>query len=307
MTSPSPTMTPAPGERLLRFVGDRVRFFLGSGDGRRPSGWRARLRTNLGRARELRDEIIHAHARGVPLAAASWRDLPMREDGDGWFLELPLAEAGFFKAKAYLLDPNGWQHWPEGPDVGISVHPDFCRTANTLYCAFPRMFGPAKTAVSSRNEKLEGQIRQIEEHGYAILPPSGKLRDVTQCLPHIIDRLGCRILHLLPINPTPTTYARFGRFGSPYAALDLTAIDPALVVFDKRTTGVDQFRELTFAAHLRGGRVFLDIVINHTGWGSTLQENHPEWFLRDGSGTFVSPGAWGIVWEDLVELKHHNV
>ena len=51
----------------------------------------------------------------------------------------------------------------------------------------------------------------------------------------------------------PTTNARFGRFGSPYAALDLTAIDPALVVFDKRTTGIDQFRELTYDAHLRGG------------------------------------------------------
>ena len=72
-------------------------------------------------------------------------------------------------------------------------------------------------------------------------------------MPHIIDTLGCRILHLLPVNPTPTTYARFGRFGSPYAALDLTAIDPALVEFDKRTTGIDQFRELTYATHLRGG------------------------------------------------------
>ena len=39
--------------------------------------------------------------------------------------------------------------------------------------------------------------------------------------------------------------------------------------------------------------MFLDIVINHTGWGSTLQENHPEWFLRKPDGAFVSPGAWG--------------
>jgi predicted glycogen debranching enzyme len=114
-------------------------------------------------------------------------------------------------------------------------------------------------------------------------------------------------LHLLPVNPTPTTYARFGRFGSPYAARDLTAIDSALVVFDRRSTGVDQFRELTYETHRRGGRVFLDIVINHTGWGSVLQERHPEWFLRQPEGTFVSPGAWGVTWEDLVELKHDNV
>ncbi len=49
------------------------------------------------------------------------------------------------------------------------------------------------------------------------------------------------------------------------------------------------------------------MVINHTGWGSVLQETHPEWFLRRSNGEFVSPGAWGVVWEDLIELKHDNV
>src|SRR5205814_3210024 len=109
-----------------------------------------------------------------------------------------------------------------------------------------------------------------------------------------------------PVNPTPTTYARLGRFGSPYAVQDLTAIDLSLVEFDRRTTGVDQFRELTYGTHLHDGKVLLDIVINHTGWGSRLQEEHPEWFVRDHMGTFVSPGAWGVIWEDLVELNHAN-
>ena len=300
-------MSPAPGERLLRFVGDRVRFTLKISKGeRRSKGWCARLRTNLGRAEVLRQEIIQAHAKGVPLAGASWCDLPMREDGEGWSLELPLADVGFFKAKAYLVDEKGWQHWPEGPDAGISVHPNIYRTANTIYCAFPRLFGPTRNAVSTQNPKLESQIQQIEQFGFAIIPPSGKLRDLVQCLPHIVDVLGCRILHLLPIHPTPTTFARFGRFGSPYAALDFTAVDPSLVVFDKRTTGIDQFRELTYAAHLRGARVIIDIVINHTGWGSKLEEEHPEWFLRKPDGEFASPGAWGVTWEDLVELNHIN-
>jgi predicted glycogen debranching enzyme len=291
---------------MLRFVGDRVRFTLKDSAGKRRNGWCARLRTNLGRAEVLRREIIEAHANGVPLAGASWCDLPMREDGDGWSLELPLAEVGFFKSKAYLLDEKGWQHWPEGADVGISVHPNDYRTANTIYCAFPRLFGPTRNSVSTQNPKLEAQIQQIEQFGYAIIPPSGKLRDLAQCLPHIIDVLGCRILHLLPVHPTPTTFARFGRFGSPYAALDFTAVDPSLIVFDKRTTAIDQFRELTYATHLRGGRVIIDIVINHTGWGSKLEEEHPEWFLRKPDGEFASPGAWGTVWEDLVEVNHVN-
>jgi len=298
-------MEPATGERLLRFVGDRVRFFVrGAGA---VSARRALLRTNLGRAAARRREIIAAHAGGAVSAGASWRDVPMQKTGDGWEIELPLAEVGFFKAKAYCLDDKNWQHWPEGPDVGISVHPDFARTANTIYCAFARSFGLSINLPATRDEKLEAQIKALEDKNFSVIPPSGKLRDLARRLPHIVQTLGCRIVHLLPVQPVPTTYARFGRFGSPYASLDLTAIDPALVEFDRRTTGVDQFCELTRATHLLGARVFLDIVINHTGWGSTLQENHSGFFLRDSDGAFTSPGAWGITWEDLVELKQDNV
>jgi starch synthase (maltosyl-transferring) len=301
-------MAPATGERILRFVGDRIRFSLrDENNSRARAGWRALLRTNLGRAAELRREIISAHAGGAVAAGASWRDAPMQKTADGWEIELPLAESGYFKAKAYLLDPKGWQHWPDGADIGISVHPNFARTANTIYCAFTRLFGATKKLASTRDEKIEEQIKPLDAQNYTVIPPSGKLRDLARQLPHIINTLGCRILHLLPIHPTPTTYARFGRFGSPYAALDMTAIDPALIEFDKRTTGVDQFCELTYAAHSLGARVFIDIVINHTGWGSTLQENCPEFFLKNPDGSFASPGAWGTVWEDLVELEQHDV
>ncbi len=298
-------MTPGPGERLVRFVGDQLSLHLTLG-GSLPEGWQARLRTNLGRGDALRREIIHAHTGQVKLANASWRDVPMTALDGAWSISFSLTEVGFFKAKAYAIDPQGRQHWPHGPDFGVSVHPDAYRTANTIYCAFPRMFGPTRTAANTIDPKHEAILKTLDGEGYTVIPPSGKLRDVIAFLPHIIDTLGCRILHLLPVSPTPVTYARFGRFGSPYAVQDLLAIDPALVEFDKRTTGIDQFRELTYATHARGAKVFLDVVINHTGWGSTLQENHPEWFVRDEKGSFVSPGAWGTVWEDLVEMDHSN-
>ena len=300
-------MLPAAGERLVRFVGDKIIFQLrAKNSGTRPHG-QARLRTNLGRAAVRRQEIISAHAGRAVIANSSWRDVPMQKTVDGWQVELPLAEVGYFKAKAYLLDEKNWQHWPDGSDVGISVHPNFARTANTIYCAFTRLFGATKNLANTTNEKLETQLKSLEAQGYATLPPSGTFRDLTKQLSHIVQKLGCRIIHLLPVHPTPTTYARFGRFGSPYAALDLTAVDPALAEFDKRTTGIDQFCELTCAAHALGARVFIDIVINHTGWGSTLQENHPEFFLKKSDGEFASPGAWGTVWEDLVELEQHSV
>src|SRR5450432_283047 len=301
-------MSPAAGERLLRFVGDKILFSVpATGNFSGEKTWSARLRTNLGRAAARRREIIAAHAGGAMAAGASWRDVPMQPTANGWQVELPLAEVGFFKAKAYLLDEKNWQHWPEGSNVSISVHPNFARTANTIYCAFTRLFGATKNLASTADEKIEAQLKSLEALGYATLPPSGKFRDLTRQLPFIVNQLGCRIIHLLPVHPTPTTYARFGRFGSPYAALDLTAVDPALVEFDKRATGIDQFCGLTYAAHSLGARVFIDIVINHTGWGSTLQENNPEFFLKNPDGSFASPGAWGTVWEDLVELEQHDV
>lgn len=306
MTKP-PVMSPAPGERLVRFVGDRLHFEIRD-DGHAPkAGWSARLRTNLCRADALHREIIEAHAKGASPAGASWCDLPMQRGEHGWLLELPLADVGFFKAKAYLLDPRGWQHWPAGPDFGVAVHPNWTRTANTIYCAFTRLFGKTKSAAHTDDPARESQLKQLDTEGYTVIPPSGKLRDLIAQLPHITDTLGCRIVHLLPVGPTPTTYARFGRYGSPYACLDLTGIDPALVVFDKKTTGVEQFHELATATHRRGAKLFLDIVINHTGWGSTLQENSPQFFLRKPGAEFHSPGAWGTTWEDLVELKQDSV
>src|SRR5258708_4702273 len=73
-------MLPAPGERVLRFVGDRLAFSLTNGVDSRsglPEGWRAMLRTNLGAGQLLRHDIIHAQSGKFGLADASWRDLPM--------------------------------------------------------------------------------------------------------------------------------------------------------------------------------------------------------------------------------------
>ena len=304
-----PAMIPAPGRRLVRYAGDRIQFTLSHPEPER-DGWRALLRTNLTRASEAREEIITLSgarpSESRTFAGVSWRDIPLRPVAEGWELDLALVETGYFRAKAYCIDPEGHQHWPDGEDLGISVHPDHLRTGNTVYCAFPRMFGETRAERATRIPALEEQLKTLDQQGYAVIPPSGKLRDLTACVPHIVETLGCRILHLLPIGPTPTTYARMGRFGSPYALLDLTGIDPALVDFDKRTTAVDQFRELAYAVHLRSGLVFLDIVVNHTGWGSRLQDKRPDWFKREPDGTFHSPGAWGVTWGDLVELDNSH-
>ena len=309
---PTVTMIPGPEEMLVRYLGDRLTFRVGSPI----SKARAFLRTTLGRASIGRQITISEQRRRLARvqgqsflpdelpAESVWRDVPMIKDEQGWQVTLALLEVGFFEAKTYLIDEAGTYHWPDGNNFRLSVHPNLARTGNTIYCAFVRMFGPTKTLTKTLDDPQLAQLKRLDDQGYTVIPPSGKLRDLQWELPHIFETLNCRILHLLPVNPTPTTYARFGRFGSPYACQDLTAIDPALVEFDRRTTGVEQFCELTHAVHCRQGRVFLDVVINHTGWGSKEMDQYPEWFLRSQDGHFVNPGAWGTVWEDLAEIDH---
>ena len=298
-------MTPPPGDRKVSHTGDwhRVELFPSSAD-QTPDTCQAFLRTNLGRASTLRKEIIQSRAGQNAIALFSWQDIPMIWETDRWVINLPLNEVGFFEYKAYLTDARGTQQWPDGPNGGIAVHPNATRSGNTIYCAWIRLFGAHRHRSETQSQRERPELATLDADGFAVIPPSGKIRDLIEQLPHIIDTLGCRIIHLLPINPTPTTYARFGRFGSPYAAQNLEAVDPALVTFDQRTTAIDQFMELTRAIHARSARVIIDLVANHTGWGSNIHENHPEWYAREGDGTFISPGAWGNIWGDLVELKH---
>ncbi|HSO20257.1 MAG TPA: glycogen debranching enzyme N-terminal domain-containing protein, partial [Desulfosarcina sp.] len=134
--------------------------------------------------------------------------------------------------------------------------------------------------------------------------PSGTFRDLIEHLDFIIGELGCTVLQLLPIHPTPTTYARMGRFGSPDAALSFLDVDPALARFDPAATPLEQFGELVDAVHARGARLFLDIAINHTGWAARVHAMHPEWLARDDGGRIEVPGAWGVQWEDLTRLDY---
>ncbi|MBQ6925087.1 MAG: glycogen debranching protein, partial [Kiritimatiellae bacterium] len=294
--------TPAPGGRILRCAGDILDFTLVIPGPVRPG--RAFVRTNIGRAHILRREVIDHTEKAKPYLAADWHDVPMAAEGPGrWRVRLALANPGFFLAKAFFL-PEGASspEWPEGDNVSIKVEPAFSVCANSIYTAFTRQFRDREIALAEAARSAE--IDALGREGYAVIPPSGTFRGVIRRLDHIVGELGFRIVQLLPVHPVPTTYARMGRYGSPFASLDFFGVDPAYAEFDGRTTPLDQFRELTDAVHARGARLFIDLPANHTGWASTFQNTHPEWFRRKDDGAFLSPGAWGVVWEDLVALDY---
>ena len=263
--------TPACEDFLLRWKGDILDVSLDLGTPRRG---RAVLRTNIGGASIRRREIIEETEQGVTPLAKAWRDIPMDAASPGRFVcRVSLDEVGVFSGKACFF-PNGSNvpEWPEGANFHVKVEPAATRCGNSIYTVFPRQFG--------------------------------SFREVVRRLDHIMDHMGFRIVQTLPPFPVPTTYAVMGEYGCPFAATDFFSVDPAMAEFDNRTTPLDQFRELIDAVHAKGGSLFVDLPANHTGWASALQTHHPEWFNRKADGTFVSPGAWGVTWEDLVELDY---
>ncbi len=265
---------PSTESYLLRWQGDELEVTLKLDA---PRKGRAVLRSNFGAASVRRREIIAANDRGETPLARAWNDRPMDETEPGVFkCTVPLSEVGVFSGKCCFFPAvkGAPGEWPEGANFHVKVEPAETRSGNSIYTVFPRQFG--------------------------------SFREVARRLDLIMDRMGFRIVQTLPVFPVPTTYAVMGEYGCPFAATDFFSVDPAMAEFDTRTTPLDQFRELVDAVHAKGGRLFVDLPANHTGWASALQTHHPDWFHRAPDGTFISPGAWGVTWADLVELDYSH-
>ena len=284
-------------------TGETVEFLLVPETDHLPPG-RAMLRSNIGHAAIRRAELLEKSRTGHAVAGLDWHDLEMSRRDDGSFsLRLPLVETGVFEAKCCYIPGDGSAIlWPPGENFRIKCVSAECAAGNTIYCAFVRQHG--KGCEKPKSATLPPGVAELDRGGYTVIPPSGTFRDLIGHLDHIFGELNCHILQLLPIHPTPVNYGRMGRYGSPFAATDYFGVDPALADFDNRATPLEQFGELVDAVHRRSGRIYLDIPVNHTGWASKLQMEHPEYFVRRDDGTFESPGAWGITWEDLCKLDY---
>ncbi len=302
----SVTQTPLPGSSRVMFRGDCLRFTLTLNTNAAGNAW---VRTNLGTAAITRREIIARVEKNEIKLDEGWYDIQMiREDAVTFTIVLPLHQTGFFQAKCFFIpEHQPVPVWPEGDNCIINVEPAGTCCANIIYNAFVRQFGPARTAPGKGLDRsLVPLMETLDANGFTVIPESGKFRDLRDQVGFIFSTLGCRALHLLPIHPTPTTYARMGRFGSPYAALNFTDVDPALARFDPAATPLEQFMELVDAVHYHNGYLILDIAINHTGWAAAIHETHPEWLTRGEDGNIEAPGAWGVVWADLTKLDYSH-
>ena len=267
---------------------------------------RAFLRTTLGSAAVRFSEIVENVEKSVAVSGRAWHDLPMRKiSSHRYEISIPLTECGIFESKCFFVPDDGSAiRWCGGSNAVLKVESPANIAGNSIYTAFTRLYDFKNRENNVDKSLIEKSEKVLDELDYAVLPPSGTFRQLISKLDFIMNDMKCRIIQLLPIHPAPVVYGRMGRFGSPFAATDYFAVDPSLADFDVKATPMEQFRELLDAVHAKGGRLFLDIPVNHTGWASKLQSEHPDYFVRRDDGTFESPGAWGIVWEDLCKLDY---
>ena len=283
---------PPPGASRVMYCGDCVTFTLMLPTKNRGRAW---VRTNLGFAAVSRKEIIHRVEKDEIKLDEAWVDIEMVQESNLVYkLVLPLHQTGFFQAKCFFLpEKSNTPVWPIGDNCIFNVEPAGTCCANIIYNAFVRQFVRSKSGVIQSDEIQEKErlslIEKLDTQGYTVIPESGKFRDLKKEVGFIFSELGCRVLHLLPIHPTPTTYARMGRFGSPYAALNFTEVDPALAEFDPLATPLEQFMELVDEVHFHSGYLFMDIAINHTGWAASIHGSHPEWLVRGEDGKIEVP------------------
>lgn len=130
--------------------------------------------------------------------------------------------------------------------------------------------------------------------------PSGDFRGVIAGLDRI-QGTGANVVWLMPIHPIGIEN-RKGTLGSPYAARDYRAINPAY-----GTT--DDFRDLVSAVHARGMKLILDWVPNHTAWDAVWVREHPDFHTRNDQGELTVPhDAEGkpTDWTDVAELNYAN-
>ncbi len=110
-----------------------------------------------------------------------------------------------------------------------------------------------------------------------------------------LQELGIEILVLNPIHPAgglpgDTTAAH------PYAVRDHLAVAPEL-------GDVAAFERFCAAAHARGQRVLLDMVLNHGSLDHAEILQHPEYFLRDQAG---QPTREVAAWRTIADFDHDD-
>lgn len=137
---------------------------------------------------------------------------------------------------------------------------------------------------------MQGNIYEVNVRQYT---PQGTFKAFE---PHLqrLKNMGVQTLWFMPVNPI-SKKDRKGELGSYYAVSSYTAINP------EYGTMAD-WKHLVNKAHSMGFKVIIDWVPNHTGADHPWLTSHPDFFVRNEKGEFLSP----FDWTDVRKLNYTN-
>lgn len=218
--------------------GDTVTFTLHVPPGTARSAF---LRTNAVRADLRRAEIIAHTEHQRPFLASSWLDIPMRPAGDRSFGRLPLLYPGWFAAKCcFMPEGRAGFEWPEGDNTSLKVasvpRPAATASTRSLSASSPQTCGnPDAPSCTPRPPARRRRLHRDPALRHLPRPdPPARLHHRHARLPH----------PPAPADPSDAHHLRAWAASAAFAGLDFLAVEPALAEFDRRTTPLDQFREL---------------------------------------------------------------
>lgn len=149
---------------------------------------------------------------------------------------------------------------------------------------------PVITQVKHPEWSYRANIYEVNIRQYTA---AGTFKAFQKHLPRL-EKMGVKILWLMPIYPIGKKN-RKGKLGSYYSVQNYEAVNPNF-------GNMDDLISLVKDAHERGMKVILDWVANHTSWDNVWVNEHPDWYVHNKKGDFVSP----FDWTDVIQLNYKN-
>lgn len=140
---------------------------------------------------------------------------------------------------------------------------------------------------------LQSNIYEVNVRQYT---PEGTFKAFEKHLPRL-RKMGVEILWFMPVTPIGIEGRKMTEadLGSYYAVRDYKAVNPEF-------GSMQDFKSLVGKCHRMGFKVIIDWVANHTARDNQWTTMHPEFYVKDSSGKFVSP----FDWTDVLKLDFKN-
>jgi glycosidase len=125
----------------------------------------------------------------------------------------------------------------------------------------------------------------------------GSFKSFEQHLPRL-RKMGVDVLWFMPLTPIGIKGRKMNEndLGSYYAVRDYKDINPEF-------GNMDEFVSLVDKCHKMGFKVIVDWVANHSARDNGWVTRHPDFYVKDSIGNFVSP----FDWTDVLKLNYDNM